>query len=75
MTLLTVQETARMLRLSKSLIYEMVEAGELPHVKIRSAIRFVEADLDAYISENRVEANGKKPRRAARRPKLRHIKL
>lgn len=64
MKLLTVKEAAGMLKLSKSLVYEMVEAGELPHIKIRSAIRFVEADLDAYISENRVESNGRKPQRA-----------
>ena len=75
MNLLTVKEAARMLKLSKSLIYEMVEAGELPHVRFRSAIRFVETDLDAYISENRVEPNGNKQRRAPRRPRLKHIKI
>ena len=73
--LLTVKEAAGMLKLSKSLIYEMVEAGELPHVKIRSAIRFVEADLDAFICENRIEANRRKPLRAPHRGKLNHIEL
>ena len=75
MNLLTVKEAAGMLKLSQSLIYGMVEAGELPHVKIRSAIRFVEADLDAYISENRVTGDGRKPRRAPRRPKVQHMDL
>ena len=74
MKLLTVKEAAGMLKLSKSLVYEMVEAGELPHIKIRSAIRFVEADLDVFISENRVEGM-KQERKPAHRPKLRHIKL
>ena len=75
MNLITVKEAARMLKLSKSLIYEMVEAGELPHVKIRSAIRFVESDLDTFIAQNRVAANGRKPRKSPRRPKLKHIKI
>ena len=73
MTLLTVKEAAGMLKLSKSLVYDMVEAGELPHVKIRSAIRFVEADLDAFITESRVEG-GREPRTAPK-PKRRHIRI
>ena len=75
MQLLNIQQAAKKLSLSKSKLYGMVAKMEISHVRFDSVIRFVEDDLDAYISEKRVEPNGRKPRMAPRRPKLNHIKL
>jgi excisionase family DNA binding protein len=45
--LLTVRETAGMLRVDKSTIYRWIETGELPRVRIAGTIRVPAAALDA----------------------------
>lgn len=37
---LTVAEVAEMLNVSKRLVYQLVSAGEIPHFKVGSAVRF-----------------------------------
>ncbi len=48
--LLTVREVAERLGVCRATVYAMVERGELPHVRIASAIRFHPADLAAYLA-------------------------
>jgi excisionase family DNA binding protein len=63
--LLTVQETARFLKVNASWIYEHVrpEAGDpLPVVKLGKYLRFDRRDLHAYIDAKRT-ASRRQPRR------------
>lgn len=55
MKLLTVKECAKILNVSLGLAYRIVSNGELPSVKIASAIRVKENDLEAYVEGNRNE--------------------
>ncbi len=73
MNLLTVADVSKMLRLSKSKVYEMVGSGELPSLKISGSSRFLESDLLAYIESCRCDAPPKKQSRPHRT--LKHIKL
>ena len=49
MKLLTVKECAKILNVSLGLAYRIVSSGDLPSVRIASAIRVREADLEAYV--------------------------
>ena len=49
MNLLTVMETAEKLKVGKSTVYNILQSGELPAVRIRSAWRIREQDLEDYI--------------------------
>jgi excisionase family DNA binding protein len=63
--LLTVQETARFLKVSVSWIYEHVRPGvedRLPVVKLGKYLRFDRRDLLAYIDAKRA-ASRRQPRR------------
>jgi excisionase family DNA binding protein len=44
--LLTVSDVARMLRLSRASVYNLVAEGKLPHVRIANRIRFLRADVE-----------------------------
>jgi excisionase family DNA binding protein len=46
---LTVPEVAKLLRMSRQTIYNMVKAGGIPHFKIGNKVRFNRADLDALM--------------------------
>lgn len=50
--LLKVPHVAAMLGISRALAYHLVQAGEIPSVQIRSAIRVRSQDLENYISQN-----------------------
>lgn len=54
--LLTVEEVATLLRLTKKGIYAMVEARRIPFVKISNRLRFLKSDVLDWLSENRVPA-------------------
>ena len=56
--LLTIRETAAVLRVSMSTIDRMLRRGELPHVKMNYATRILRRDVDAYIESRRVERRG-----------------
>ena len=74
--LLTVKDVAERLSVSSSLIYQLVESGKLPVLRIgngRGAIRFSPQDIEAYLEECRVEKQA--PATRQRRPRLKHIKL
>jgi excisionase family DNA binding protein len=51
--LLTSEEAARLLRVPRSTLYELVRSRGLPHVRIGDrALRFMRADLEEWIAEN-----------------------
>jgi excisionase family DNA binding protein len=63
--LLTVQDTARLLKVSVTWVYEHVrpDTGDrLPVVKLGRYLRFHRSDLRAYIDAKRAES-GRQPRR------------
>lgn len=53
--LLTIDELAKMFRVSKTTIYRMVESRIIPFFKISSAIRFSEDEMTAYLESQRVK--------------------
>lgn len=51
--LLTVDEAARLLTISKPTVWRMIRAGELPVVKIAKRSRRIKrSDIEAYISRH-----------------------
>jgi excisionase family DNA binding protein len=51
--LLTADEAARLLRVPRSTLYELVRSRGLPHVRIGDrALRFTRADLEDWIAQN-----------------------
>ena len=51
---LTVPEVAKMLRMSRQTIYNMVKAGDIPHFRVGNKVRFNRADLDALMQTKSV---------------------
>ena len=47
--LLTVREVAKALGVSTATVYDIVDLGELAHVRVSNAIRIAPADLEAYV--------------------------
>ena len=58
--LLRASEVARMLNVSRSMIYRLIEQGELPTVRVGHALRFRSEDVHEYI---RKRARGTAKRR------------
>lgn len=50
--LLDANETARLLRVPRSTLYELVRSRGLPHVRVGRALRFTRADLGQWVNEN-----------------------
>jgi putative molybdopterin biosynthesis protein len=51
---LTVPEVAKMLRMSRQTIYNMVKSGDIPHFRVGNKVRFNRADLDALMQTKTV---------------------
>ena len=75
MKLLTVKQVAEFLSVSRSLVYQLVERGDLPYVAVGTskAYRFDLDDLEEYVRQRKQQKVGGKPRLS--RPQLKHIKL
>ena len=76
LSLLTVRDVADLLRVSPSLVYQLVETGKIACHRIgrgRGAIRIHPDDLEQFLAACRSEQHEPAPR--LRRPKLKHIKL
>ena len=74
--LLTVREAAQSLRVSMSLVYQLVEARKLACHRIggpRGAIRISAADLQEYLAGCRYEREDRSPKPL--RPRLKHVRL
>lgn len=51
--LLTADEAARLLRVPRSTLYELVRSRGLPHIRIgERGLRFTRRDLNGWIAEN-----------------------
>ena len=50
--LLDANDAARLLKVPRSTLYELVRSRGLPHVKVGRGLRFTRADLGAWIAEN-----------------------
>ena len=46
---LTVQEVAKLLRMSRQTIYNLTREGAIPHFRIGTKVRFNRADIDALM--------------------------
>jgi excisionase family DNA binding protein len=57
----TVREAAELLSLSRSLIYEQINAGNLETIKVGRARRITARQLESYITEREAEFSGKGP--------------
>lgn len=53
---LTVGEVAAQLRVSSMTVYRLINAGELPAVRIGRSFRLREEDLDRYLAERLTKA-------------------
>ncbi|MDZ4783986.1 MAG: helix-turn-helix domain-containing protein [Planctomycetia bacterium] len=71
-------ETAELLRVSRSLVYQLIESGRLTAHRLgsgRGAVRLKKADLIRYVDSCRDEAS-EPARSPVRRPSsLRHLKF
>ncbi len=54
--LLTVPETARVLRIGRNLAYELVARGEIPSVRLGRVIRVPRTALDAWLQRRPTSA-------------------
>lgn len=72
-----VKQVAQRLNLSESKVYELVEAGRIPHYRHDGTIRISEEQIQEYLS--RIEVRGRMPEPAQRqpgpRPLLKHLRL
>ena len=50
--LLDASEAARLLRVPRSTLYELVRSRGLPHVRIGRGLRFTRSGLSRWLSEN-----------------------
>ena len=53
MDILTVEETARILKISPFTVRELLKAGELPGRKVGRQWRILQTDLQAFLSQKR----------------------
>jgi len=52
---LTVDEVAKILRVSRQTIYVLCREGKLPHFKVGTKLRFKKADIDALTDTTKTE--------------------
>jgi excisionase family DNA binding protein len=74
--MLTVAEVADVLRVSPSLVYQLVDSGKLPCHRLgkgRGTIRIRLDDLNAYLASCRHEATEEVPKLP--RPRLKHLRI
>jgi excisionase family DNA binding protein len=67
--LLTAEEVAERLRVTKSFVYDQARAGNLPHVRVGRYVRFHADDIDAWINAQRVAVRRAAPTTNGRTPR------
>lgn len=60
-TLMTLEEVAGYLRLSKDTVYRMAQVGKIPASKVGMQWRFRKDDVDAWLEKNKNVARERKP--------------
>jgi excisionase family DNA binding protein len=63
--LLDPQEVARILHVSRSYVYQLLRAGELPIVRLGTALRVRPEDLQEFITRKKLSHTGQSLRNAA----------
>lgn len=53
--LMNAVEVANILNISKSLVYRLIQTGDIPHIQINNAVRVRHDDLYKFIEENRLQ--------------------
>lgn len=54
--LLTIAETAKLLRISEVSVRRLQQGRHLPFIKVGGRVRFAKADIIGYLSRHRVES-------------------
>ena len=54
--LLTVSEVAATMRVSNMTVYRLIQAGEIPAVRVGKSYRLREDDIDKYLADRYTEA-------------------
>lgn len=54
-SLLSVDDFAKMLKMSKTTVYRIISSRKIPFYKIGHNIRFAEKDILKYLEDNRIE--------------------
>jgi excisionase family DNA binding protein len=55
--LLKASEVARILNISRSLVYRLIHTGKIPSIRINQAVRIHNDDLVRFIEDNRTEVD------------------
>lgn len=53
---LTVAEVAALMRVSNMTVYRLIQAGEIPAVRVGKSYRLREDDIDKYLADRYTEA-------------------
>jgi excisionase family DNA binding protein len=53
---LTVQEVAKLMRVSSMTVYRLIKAGDLPAVRVGRSFRVRDDDVDAYLESRYTQA-------------------
>ncbi len=61
--LLTINEVAALLHVSRSLLYRLIRTGALPTVRILRALRFRWQDVEDYINTQAAGGRGRRSRK------------
>ena len=56
--LLTVGEVCDAMRVSNMTVYRLIKSGQLPAIRVGKNFRIRESDVDKYLSERSVKAEG-----------------
>jgi excisionase family DNA binding protein len=59
--LLTLDEVAELLRVSKTSVYRLVERRALPFYRVSGLLRFDHADIETFLYAGRIEPVGNNP--------------
>lgn len=54
--LITPEELASILRMSKPSVYRLIEQRKIPFYKISGSLRFKLSDIEKYINSSRIDA-------------------
>jgi PTS system nitrogen regulatory IIA component len=54
---LTIKDVAKVLQLSTSTVYKYAEKGKIPSIKIGTARRFTESDIEKYVNTCKVQTS------------------
>jgi PTS system nitrogen regulatory IIA component len=62
----TIQDVAKALQLSTSTVYKYAENGKIPSIKIGTARRFLEKDIEKYVNTCKEQALSSNNQRVAK---------